>query len=190
MKKVEKPETYRDLGRYDVSELSDLVAKLPDRLWSIEDQRKENKFAVFHHTQHIIFRFPPGNRDHTDYYTNPIWRVWRDRLLPLMDAITAQYGHEERVYPKVMLARLLAGHEIDTHFDGAGSNLYTHKVHVPLISGPGALFTVKEDERHLEVGRAYEVNNIVRHAARNDGDAHRVHLIFEHFDAAASKQSG
>ncbi len=185
MKKIMKPQTYRDLGKYDVAELVDLVARLPDSLWAIEDDRKENRFDVFHHTQHIIFRFPPGNRDHTEYYTNPIWAVWRERLRPLMDAITAQYAHKERRYSKIMLARLLAGCEIDQHFDGAGSNLYTHKVHVPLISGPGATFTIEGDERHLEVGRAYEVNNIVRHAARNDGDVHRVHLIFEHFDAAA-----
>ncbi|WP_172970266.1 aspartyl/asparaginyl beta-hydroxylase domain-containing protein [Erythrobacter sp. THAF29] len=180
-----KPKTYLDLGKFEVSELSALVAKLPDSLWSIEDQRKENNFSVFHHTQHIIFRFTPGNRDHTDFYTNPIWDVWKARLLPLMDAITAQYGHVETAYSKVMLARLLSGHSIDRHVDGAGANLHTHKVHVPLISGPSATFTIEDDERHLEVGRAYEVNNIKRHSACNLEGSHRVHLIFEHYDAAA-----
>lgn len=183
MTRVNKPATYRDLGAFDVTDLAALVSSLPDSLWAIEDQRKENNFSVFHHTQHIIFRFTPGNRDHTEFYTNPIWAIWQDRLLPLMDAITAQYGNAETVYSKVMLARLLSGQSIDRHVDGAGANLHTHKVHVPLVSGPSAVFTIEGEERHLEVGRAYEVNNVARHSARNDEKFHRIHLIFEHYDA-------
>jgi hypothetical protein len=185
MKKIIKPQTFRELGKFDVAELSKLVATLPDSLWAVEDERKENDFTVFHHTQHIIFRFTPGNRDHTKFYTNPIWHVWQSRLLPLMDAITDQYEHQERVYSKIMLARLLPRQIIDRHVDGAGANLYTHKVHVPLITSPHVEFLIEEDVRHLEVGQAYEVNNIVRHGVNNPTDTARVHLIFEHFDAAA-----
>lgn len=183
MKHVEKPDTFRNLGRFNVDELSALVATIPDSLWTIEDERKENRFGVFHHTEHIIFRFSPGNKDPREFYSNPIWSVWQGKLLPLMDAITDQYAHKRREYSKVMLARLLAGHAIDRHVDGAGSNLLTHKVHVPLQTNKDALFTVEEDTRHLDYGHAYEVNNIVRHAAANHGTEHRVHLIFEHFDA-------
>lgn len=185
MKNVIKPETYRKLGTYEVSEITEMVGKLSDKVWSLEDDRKENKFSVFHHTQHVIFRFPPGNQNPSDFYTNPIWEIWKDRLLPIMDKITAHYGHKKCIYSKVMLARLLAGNRIDRHVDGAGSNLLTHKMHVPLITNPGALFTIEDDTRHLEYGSAYEVNNIVRHAAENNGDEHRVHLIFEHYDSAA-----
>lgn len=184
MKKVIKPKTIRELGKFEVESLVNLVGTLPDSLWAVEDERKENRFDVFHHTQHIIFRFPPGNRDRSDYYTNPIWDVWKSRLLPLMDAITKQYEHKDCEYSKVMLARLLPRQEIDPHVDGSGANLYTHKVHVPMVSDPSVKFVVKEDVRHLEVGHAYEVNNVCRHAVRNPSDIHRIHLIFEHFDAA------
>lgn len=182
LKKVCKPETFRDLGPVATAELVKLVQQLPDRLWELEDERKENKFAVFHHTQHIIFRFTPGNRDPRETYTNPIWQVWRRHLLPLMDAITSQYQHRNPVYSKIMLARLLASNTIDRHVDGAGANLHTHKVHVPLITNPLALFTIDDETRHLDVGRAWEVNNIAPHAVENMGTDHRVHLIFEHFD--------
>lgn len=183
MKLVTKPETYLDLGAYDVVGLRDQVGRLPDSFWQIEDQRKENKFEVFHHTRHVIFRFTPGNEDPRSFYSNPAWTIWEKTLRPLMDQITAQYNHNECVYSKVMLARLLAGHSIDRHVDGAGSNLLTHKVHVPLITNPKALFYIEGEVRHLETGRAYEVNNIVRHAAENKGTEDRIHLIFEHFDA-------
>ncbi|CAO1652481.1 aspartyl/asparaginyl beta-hydroxylase domain-containing protein [Parasphingorhabdus sp. NYA22] len=186
MNYVQKPETFSDLGSFDVEPISALVKTIPDSLWSIEDGRKENSFAVFHHTQHIIFRFTEGNHDPRKFYSNPIWSVWQNRLLPLMDAITKPYGHIRCEYSKVMLARLLAGQEIDRHVDGAGSNLLTHKIHIPLQTNPDALFTIEDDTRHLAYGNAYEVNNIVRHAAENRGAEHRVHLIFEHFDADTS----
>lgn len=189
VKKVNKPKTYRDLGKFDVTEVQNTVLRLSDRLWKIENQRKENNFSVFHHTEHIIFRFPPGNQNPLNYYSNPIWRIWEPMLLPLMDEITAPYDHKECQYSKVMLARLLAGQHIDRHVDGAGSNLLTHKMHVPIITNPNVLFTVEDDTRHLKFAHAYEVNNIVRHAASNNSDQHRVHLIFEHFDASQRHSS-
>lgn len=184
MKHVTKPDTFRDLGAVDVSGLIAKVNLLTDQFWEVEDERKENNFAVFHHTQHIIFRFTPRNGDPRLFYSNPIWSIWEKELRPLMEQITSPYQHGECEYSKVMLARLMAGNKIDRHVDGAGSNLLTHKVHVPLVTNPKALFEIEDEVRHLEVGRAYEVNNIVRHAVENLGDEARIHLIFEHFDAA------
>ena len=184
MEPVVKPETFRHLGEFDVSSLAELVSKLPDKLWEIEDERKENKFSVFHHTQHIIFRFCPGNQDPRNFYSTPIWSVWKNKLQPLLEKICEPYGYKNITFSKVMLARLLAGHEIDRHVDGAGSNLVTHKIHVPLQTNPKATFTIEEDTRHLQYGSAFEVNNIARHAAANLGEEHRIHLIFEFFEGS------
>lgn len=181
---VQKPEDFRDLGPVDVAPLWAQVERLSEAVWQKEDAVKENKFSVFHHTRHIVFRFTPSNRDPRDYYSNPIWTIWQPLLLPLMEGITRQYGHTRCDYPKVMLARLAAGAVIDRHVDGAGSNLRTHKVHVPLQTNEGAVFSIGETRRHLPVGRAYEVNNIAPHGVENTGTEDRIHLIFEHFDAA------
>ncbi|MGH1579276.1 aspartyl/asparaginyl beta-hydroxylase domain-containing protein [Planktotalea sp.] len=181
---VEKPETFLDLGPVDVAPLWAQVQRLSETVWLQEDNAKENKFDVFHHTRHIIFRFTPSNRDPREFYSNPIWMIWKPLLLPVMNGITAQYGLKQCEYSKVMLARLSAGAVIDRHVDGAGSNLVTHKVHVPLQTNEGAVFYIGDSKRHLAVGRAYEVNNIAPHGVENTGDEDRIHLIFEHFDAA------
>lgn len=186
MMEVVKPADYRELGPVDISGLLAIVNRLSEQLWEAEDKVKENKFDVFHHTQHIIFRFTPNNADPRISYGNPSWEIWKSILLPIMDAVTEPYGHGEIAYSKAMLARLRAGHRIDPHIDGKGSNLVSHKVHIPLITNPDALFFIKGNTRHLDVGRAYEVNNIVKHGAENMGTEDRVHLIFEHYDAAAS----
>jgi len=184
MKRVNKPETYLDLGSVDIAGLRNLVLSLSEAVWAKENAIKENGFSVLRQTEHIVFRFIPENQDPRNFYANRIWDIWQQQLLPVMDRVAKIYGHREVVYPKVMLARLPAGEHISEHSDGRGSHPYTHKIHVPLVSNAQAMFTVNGSTRHLEVGQAYEVNNIARHGAENKGDEDRIHLIFEHFDCS------
>ena len=182
--RVRKPAGVRALGPVDTTALVAQVRRLSDRAWAGEDALKENAFEVFHHIRHVIFRFIPRNQDPVDFYSTHAWPLWKGLLEPIMDAVVQPYGFERPVYPKAMLARLEAGAIIDPHVDGAGSNLLTHKIHVPLITNPGALFLTGEDTCHLEAGQAYEVNNIGRHAAMNHGSEDRIHFIFEVFEGA------
>ena len=121
-------------------------------------------------------------RDHRKFYSNPIWSVWKPDLLPILDGVVVPYDFCKPIYPKVMLARLQAGAEIDRHTDGAGSNKFTHKIHVPIQTNEKAQMFINDRAFHLEAGCAYEVNNLVRHAVENLGAEDRIHLIFEVFD--------
>ncbi|MCH6258789.1 aspartyl/asparaginyl beta-hydroxylase domain-containing protein [Puniceicoccaceae bacterium K14] len=181
---VEKPDSIRELGPVDITELKLWVSRLSETIWNQEDERKENKFPCFHHTRHIVFRFIPSNRDPRESYANPIWHLCQGILLPLFEKAIAPYGFSQPVFPKAMLARVAAGHIIDRHVDGAGSNLKTHKIHIPLSTNPDAFFCTEKDRFHLEEGIAYEVNNIKPHGVENRGDTDRNHLIFEVYDQA------
>lgn len=181
---VEKPHTVRDLGPVQIEELLDRLGRLSEQAWDVEDSRKQNRFECFHNTRHIIHRFTTGNRDVRDSYETPAWLIWRDLLLPIMENAAAPFGYARNGYPKAMFARLEAGHVIDRHIDGAGSNLQSHKIHVPLISNPDAVFIVGDESFHMPVGHAYEVNNIRPHGAANHGASDRIHFIFELFDAS------
>lgn len=184
---VAKPREIMDLGPVDVDPLRERVAALGERAWQIEDSRKENDFPCFHDTRHIVFRFIEGNRDPERFYANPAWSLWEPLLMPVMRQAIAPYGFVQPVYPKAMLARLSAGGTIDRHRDGAGSNLRTHKIHVPLFTNPGARLLTGQSEHFLQVGHAYEVNNVDWHGAVNRGEEDRVHFIFEVFDGIAAK---
>ena len=179
---ITKPASVRALGPVDIKPLKALVNRLTTTVWSLENERKENAFFCFHHTQHIVFRFIHQNQDATAFYSNPIWNIWQPSLLPVMTQAAATYRYLQPVYPKVMLAKLAAGHTIDRHIDGAGSNLCTHKIHVPLQTNSQVDFLINDVPYHLEAGQAYEVNNIVPHGVKNKGTEDRIHLIFELFD--------
>ncbi|MCY4600503.1 MAG: aspartyl/asparaginyl beta-hydroxylase domain-containing protein [Acidobacteria bacterium] len=160
------------------------MARLSERVWVQEDATKENDFRCFHHTRHVIFRFIACNRDPRRFYSRPSWAVWERMLLPVIAKAAAPYEFVAPVYPKVMLARLEAGHRIDLHVDGEGSHPLTHKVHVPLETNPAAVLQVDGADFHLAAGRAFEVNNLVPHGAFNGGASDRIHLIFEVFEGA------
>ncbi|MCY4602425.1 MAG: aspartyl/asparaginyl beta-hydroxylase domain-containing protein [Acidobacteria bacterium] len=186
LRRVHKPARVRPLGAVGVEDLRSWVARLSERVWAQEDAAKENGFPCFHHTRHVIFRFIAGNRDPRRFYSRPGWAVWGRMLLPVMARAAAPYGFADPVYPKVMLARLAAGHRIDRHVDGEGSHPLTHKVHVPLETNPAAVLHVDGADFHLAAGQAFEINNLVPHGAFNGGASDRIHLIFEIFEGAAA----
>ena len=187
LRRVDKPARVRPLCAVDAETLRRHVARLSETVWRQEDGAKENDFSCFHHTRHVIFRFIAGNRDPRRFYSQPVWAVWGRMLLPVMAAAAAPYGYAAPVYPKVMLARLEAGHGIDLHVDGGGSHPFTHKVHVPLETNPWAVLRVDGGDFHLDFGHAYEVNNLVPHGALNRGERDRIHLIFEVFEGAGTE---
>ena len=53
------------------------------------------------------------------------------------------------------------------------------RVHVPIITNPGCFLIMGKKRFHLDVGKAYRVNVGTPHAIVNDGDASRIHLMFD-----------
>ena len=185
--RVAKPAVARYLGPVDVAPLQACIGRLSEKVWRQEDAIKENAFFCFTHTSHIVFRFIAGNRTPPIFYSNPIWEVWQAWLLPIMTRAAAAYGYAAPVYPKAILARLAAGHGIDPHRDAEPSHPFVHKIHVPLQTNPRALLIIDDHALHLEVGHAWEVNNLVPHAAFNGGAQDRIHFIFEVYGGLGSE---
>lgn len=182
MARVTKPDSYRPICQVDVAALRERLLAVGEAAWHAEDARKENRFACFHHTRHIVARFIPSNSDPMAFYSTPFWAVWQSLLRPILDQVASHYGLAEAEFPKVMFARLAANAVIDRHVDGAGSNLLTHKIHVPLVTSERVWFEVGDARFQLHCGQAYELNNLKPHGVRNDGETDRIHLIFELFD--------
>ena len=189
LKRVNKPETIRELGTVDIANLEAAVARLSEKAWMREDSIKENAFECFHSTRHFVLRFITGNADPRVFTSYPAWQVWQPLMRPIFEHATRDYGFAAPEYPKVMLARLEAGGVIDRHSDGAGSHPFTHKIHVPLQTNEQTHLEVGGNPYHLRKGTAYEVNNIKLHSAENRGKEDRIHLIFEVFDTAQAGAS-
>ncbi len=175
-----KTESIRELGPIDISTIKQMVERLGDQLWENETEGRENKFAVFHHTQHIIFRFPDTSITRLDVHDNPSWTIWKPFLLPLMEQAVKPYGYENGEFKAVMLAKLKAGYAIDMHKDGLPEYYFLHKIHIPIQTNELVKFHIKPNDYYLKEGYAYEVNNLLSHYVTNKGKEDRIHLIFEY----------
>lgn len=177
-----KTNAMRFLGEVDVTELAKAVAEIPAAVWDAENSHKPNKFEALDKTQHIVFRFVKDLRDHKDSYDLPMWNEWIGKIMPVMEQATRFYGYKRAIYPRVMFAKMDPGGIIHPHVDAGPAAGFPHKIHVPLQTNPKVDFYVEPNHYHFEVGKAYEVNNRVMHAVKNEGDTARIHLIFEYYD--------
>ena len=86
----------------------------------------------------------------------------------------------------------IAGKGIAEHIDEAGIYKYAHRVHIPIITNEGCVFTIDGEDGRMSAGEIVEINNTVPHSVVN-GDTDRVHLIVDimgihkEFDMAALK---
>ena len=177
-----KTQTVRRLGTIDVARLREAVLAIPEELWNAENASKPNRFETLSSTRHIVFRFVSNMVDWRFSDDRPLWSEWRPLLEPVLTAATADYGYRRGAFPRVMLARMAPGGEIEPHQDSNPAAQWPHKIHIPLVTNPDVSFLVDDVDYHFAEGEAVEVNNMAFHAVNNRGTTDRIHLIFEYFD--------
>ena len=177
-----KTTSVRHLGTIDISDLREAILAIPEAVWDAENAEKPNKFEALDRTRHIVFRFVNSTRDWRGSHDRPLWAGWRERLLPVMEQATRPYGYAHAVYPRVMLARMAPGGIIHPHVDANPAAKWPHKIHIPILTNAQVGFLIGDTVHHFPEGMAVEVDNLGRHAVRNDGPTDRIHLIFEYYD--------
>ena len=170
------------LGNVNIEALAKAVIDIPESVWDAENSNKPNKFEVLDKTKHIVFRFVKSLYNHQESFDLPLWQDWAEKIMPVMQQATQAYGYKRSSYPRIMLAKMDPGGIIFPHVDASPSAGFPHKIHVPLQTNPQVQFYIEPNTYHLEIGKAYEVNNRVMHAVKNEGSNSRIHLIFEYYD--------
>lgn len=173
----------RNLGTVDIAALRAAVLAIPDNVWDSENGGKPNKFEALGATRHIVFRFIDSPRDWRSAHDRAAWADWRGLLEPVLAQAVRGYGYARGLFPRVMLARMPAGGVIHPHIDANPAAKWPHKIHVPLTTNAGVVSYFGGAEHHFPAGEAVEVDNLGPHWVRNGGDADRIHLIFEYYDA-------
>lgn len=176
-----KTKSYRLLGSVDVSALKARVEVLGDSDWLEADSEKPNKFNALGKAQHLVFRFPKNLMSHEESYDTALWSDWNDLIDPIIQEAVTPFEYRNGHSPRIMLAKLPAKSEVKKHIDRSPSAQFPHKIHVPLQTNKKVFFYANGEAIHMEVGKAYEVNNNQMHWAVNNGNTERVHLIFEYY---------
>jgi hypothetical protein len=101
-----------------------------------------NKTGSLYQVNHIIFRWSDKKKNPVEYLSLPLWDVHKAVLLPVLLEAIKPIGYLRGYFPRVMLARMLPGAVIGEHIDGHTRGWIAHKIHLPLITNPMALFFV------------------------------------------------
>jgi hypothetical protein len=177
-----KTTSVRKLGRVGIARLRAAVMAIPEVVWDAENEDKPNRFEALDRTRHIVFRFVSNFRDWRQSYDRPLWAEWKALIEPVLAQATRDYGYQQGVFPRVMLARMAPGGIIKPHRDANPAAKWPHKIHVPLLTNDKVTFFVDGVGYHFPEGEAVEVSNMAVHAVENAGTTDRIHLIFEYYD--------
>ncbi len=177
------------LGSFDVSELARVVASFEDEVWNADASRQQ-AFSAHSSTQTLKLIADADFR-HTDPTVHSLFHTLEPHIRPFMEHARGAYLQtlrQRRVaedngpgyFIRAILTRLPPGAEIRPHIDEGESLKRCHRIHVPLISNPAALFMVGRLKFHMPVGEMWEINNRRTHAVSNGGDQARIHLIMDY----------
>jgi hypothetical protein len=65
-----------------------------------------------------------------------------------------------------------------THLKRHNDENFLWRVHIPIFSEPGSIWSTEEGDVHMEVGHAYLCDTRNFHSVTNDSKSVRVHLLF------------
>ena len=162
------------LGRLDVDPLRAVVDGFSPARWA-EVVYRQDTYAMHRATESVLALFVRADT----HVEDPLLLA---AIAPQLAAVTLAV-RRHRNDPglgvvQVVFARLPAGARIAPHRDG-GSLAAGNRVHVPVVTAPGATLTIAGTSHHLLTGQIYEIDNVAEHSAENVSETDRVHLIVD-----------
>lgn len=185
-KNENKTKSIRELGTLDILPLLKMLPLLKDE-WDKDAEVNSNKKYSLAQVNHVNFRWSDKKADPPYYFDLPLWAKFQDQLLPIMREAVKDYGYSKGYFPRVMFANMNPGTVIPDHIDGNTKGWIPHKIHIPLITNPKVIFSIKGVPYHFPKGQAVEVDNSGMHGVRNEGSTTRIHFIFEYLDGAINQ---
>ncbi len=98
---------------------------------------------------------------------------------PVLDWIMTQPQFQGYKWIRGEVATLLPGVELGWHRDPQWFHDNCVRLHVPIITNDQCVQLWEGEEFHMALGHLYELNNRVKHSARNSGLEARTHLILD-----------
>ena len=160
---------------FDVDAIKERITEFPAAKWL--ESARERRFDVHRDTQALLcIHFEDYRYRKPD--VRELYHELQDELKPLLDYI-ADFYQDNGFVVRLIFAKLLAGGKIPKHADGGFSLLNCHRVHIPIMTNDRNIFYVNGEEKSMQVGELWEINNELVHMVENRSDEDRIHLIVD-----------
>lgn len=178
----------RALGAVNHEPLKQAALSLDEEVWHLESLRSAQPLRKDVNSVVLVFcnGWQPIRVERRSG-----WEYLHEVAMPLASSIISDHYQVGGQLLRVMVARLVVNGTIKPHIDHHPSFAVGHRIHVPLVTNPQVEFLVDDQAVIMQEGQAYELNNLLVHSVRNNGDEDRIHLIFDYMEPqnAAPNQS-
>jgi hypothetical protein len=174
---------YKEINsNVDITALRKAVLSATPEEWLENTFRQENFYGAAE-VKTILFNLNMGNEKKDlsrTFVFYKVWDKWKHLVQPVLDEVIKYYDrYEEAFINKAMLTNMAPGTTIPRHWDKGACFAKSHRIHVPILTNDEVYFIVDEERCLMEVGKAYELNNVKLHSVENNGNSDRVHLLFD-----------
>ena len=170
----------RDLGAVDGAALARAILAQDETAWRRQAYR-QNAYEVHRDTESLLLVFmEEAAWPELVVKKEAAWDSLADAAVPVMHGIIARCYPPGGAIVRAMAAKLKAGGKIKPHLDRHPSFHIGHRIHVPITTNRRVRFMIEGRPHHLQVGRAYEINNQLTHSVANKGAQDRVTFIFDY----------
>jgi len=153
--------------RFDAERLAADVSALPSAAWMPHPTGFVGNDAV-----PLI---SPGG-ELTDDFEGPMGPTQHLERCPYIMGLMAEL---DGVWGRSRLMGLAAGAVVPVHID---VHYYwrTHlRIHIPVVTNPGVLFTCNGETVHMQAGECWAFDSFALHEVQNRGDERRIHLVLD-----------
>jgi hypothetical protein len=153
--------------RFDAEALAAEVRALPQSAWTPHPTGFVGNEAV---------RLVTPNAEDSDAIEGPMAATDSLNRCDYVREIMAEIGG---VWGRSRFMGLAAGREVPSHID---INYYwrTHlRIHIPVITNPGVLFTCGDEAVHMGAGECWVFDSFRWHDVQNKGSEQRIHLVLD-----------
>ena len=158
---------------------NDLLDRPSMREWLPNQEHTRNAIGLFNILDNV-----------EGFGNSEVFMAYFPLLYELNMILKKEYGYTALEYKSLIIVKLLANKEISEHMDEDGMYKYAHRIHIPIVTNEGCIFTIGGEKIRMAAGEMVEINNTIPHSVVN-GDTNRIHLIVdiigikEHYDIDA-----
>ena len=161
------------LGTYDVQPPKDQLLAEPDAAWTRSVAKQKGNWPQ-RDAHHLSLANDLDDR-HFRATIFPKYANYQPLITPLLREIGSRLGRGGKVV-RVQFAWLGGGSTIAPRRDTSITLLYSHRVHLPIMTNDLLTVECDEDSINMREGEIWTFDNTLRHAVYNRGDMPRIYL--------------